>query len=311
MGRSSWDSKNALGELFSQDEISSRERPSAFLLTTGRSLATTPRPPEQTNSKSKLVAEYIASYQRITHGGLFIDGFAGPQSKEHLDAWTARRVLEIQPPRIRRFWLCELDPAGLIQLRRLKDAHHLRPSSRKISVMPGNFNRTVDTILLTGRIRPKTPTFAFLDQRTMECEWATVRKLATFRSRRKIEIMYFLGTGWLHRAMASRRDPKRIAECDRWWGGPTWRGLLGLRHDELVQRVVDRFQDELGYGYVKAYPIHLRESGKKVAFHLIHASDHEQAPVLMTRAYLKICGDIQNTPSDSQGDWVQAFGNAH
>lgn len=60
--------------------MTSRERKSAFLLTTGKALSVTPKAPEQTNSKSKLVAEYISTYQRITQGGLFIDGFSGPQS---------------------------------------------------------------------------------------------------------------------------------------------------------------------------------------------------------------------------------------
>ena len=39
-----------------------------------------------------------------------------------------------------------------------------------------------------------------------------------------------------------------------------------------------------------------------VAFHLIHASDHPQAPVLMTRAYRKVCGEIANSPADNQMD---------
>jgi hypothetical protein len=45
------------------------------------------------------------------------------------------------------------------------------------------------------------------------------------------------------------------------------------------------------YRYVKAYPITLEEDGSKVAFHLIHASDHPDAPHLMDRAYLEVCGD--------------------
>ena len=64
----------------------------------------------------------------------------------------------------------------------------------------------------------------------------------------------------------------------------------------------DRFTKELGYGYVNIYPILLKENGTKVAFHLIHASDHPQAPVLMTRAYRKVCGEIANSPADNQMD---------
>lgn len=300
MGRSSWRRDGVETELFADSEILSKGRESAFLLSTSKSLTSTPKAPDQTASKAKLVSEYISTFQRITGGGLFIDGFAGPQKNEHLDAWTARRVLELPYPRLRRFWLCELDASGLIQLRRLKDAYHLRPAWRKVHVMPGDFNRTVDTILMSGRIKPTTPTFAFLDQRTTECAWSTVRKLATFRSHRKIEILYFLGTSWLHRALMTRRDEDRLNECDRWWGGPGWRRLTGLRQDEIVEEVVERFRGELSYGSVKAYPINMRGGSSKVAFYLLHASDHEQAAPLMTRAFLKVCGDVEGSPADSQ-----------
>ena len=53
------------------------------------------RPPDQTNSKSRLIAEYISMFQLVTRGGLYIDGFAAPQSRPHEEAWTARRVLEL------------------------------------------------------------------------------------------------------------------------------------------------------------------------------------------------------------------------
>ncbi|MFN3973451.1 MAG: hypothetical protein ACK4L4_19205 [Gemmobacter sp.] len=56
--------------------------------------------------------------------------------------------------------------------------------------------------------------------------------------------------------------------------------------------MADRFASELGYRYVKPYPIMLDDGGTKVAFHLIHASDHHDAPKLMDRAYLEVCGDV-------------------
>lgn len=49
-----------------------------------------------------------------------------------------------------------------------------------------------------------------------------------------------------------------------------------------------RIQD-LGYVDVKSWPIYQRESGGcKVMYHMIHATDHEEAPKLMYRAYRKV-----------------------
>ena len=138
------------GNLFGDLAIS-REKKSPFLLeTSGRGLTSAPKPPDQTNSKSKLIAEYISNFQQITKGGLFIDGFAAPQSRGHEDACSAARVLAIQPARLRTFWLCHLEAEGIAQLKRLKAQHHLKPRWRRVFVMEGDFNQSVDFILASG-----------------------------------------------------------------------------------------------------------------------------------------------------------------
>lgn len=248
-------------------------------------------PPDQTNSKSKLIASYLSKFQLITKGGLYIDGFAAPQSRDHEESWTARRVLEINPPRLRTFWLCDLEPRGLLQLRRLKDRHHGNPPSRRVFVMEGDFNKVVKGILKNDRLTRNAAIFALLDQRNTECHWATVKALAARAGRTKIELLYFLGTSWIHRSLATSERPERIAGIDLWWGGPGWRALLSLSQAQIVKLVADRFAQELRYAHVKAYPIMLDDEGSKAAFHLIHASDHPDAPRLMDRAYLDVVGD--------------------
>lgn len=102
--------------------------------------------PHQTQAKSKLIAEYLRNFTHVTRGGLYIDGFAAPQSRKHEDAWTARRVLETEPKRIRGAFLCDLDPAGIAQLRDLKAKHHRShdrggyPSGKETSI--GRFTRS-------------------------------------------------------------------------------------------------------------------------------------------------------------------------
>jgi len=256
--------------------------------------------PDQTNSKSRLIADYISKFQLVTKGGLYIDGFSAPQSRSHEDAWTARRVLEIDPPRLRTFWLCDIDPDGITQLKELKKQHHRNPQSRRVFVHEGDFNITVKQILKSPRFTRKAAIFALLDQRNTECHWATVQALAAREGRTKIELLYFLGTSWLHRSLTQSTRPERLLEIDRWWGGPNWRSLIELTQIATAKVMADRFGTELGYSFVNVYPIQQRVEEKKVAFYLIHASDHPDAPKLMSRSYRQIMGDIPGTPGDTQ-----------
>ena len=180
-------------------------------------------PPHQTSFKSKLIAAYLRRFLMVTQGGVYIDGFAAPQSRQHPEAWTARRVLEIYELRFRVCWLCDIDPLGLVQLRDLAAKHHQGRGGRRVFVMPGDFNDTIKIILKSPRISQRTAVFALLDQRMAECHWKTVQAIAAREGRHKIEVMYFIGTSWLHRSINAASTDRRLDELDRWWGG-AWLG---------------------------------------------------------------------------------------
>lgn len=258
------------------------------------------RPPNQTDSKAKLIAEYLSNFQRVTKGGLYIDGFAAPQKRDREDAWTARRVLEIEPKRIRCFWLCDLDPKGALQLQKLRDKHHNPKGQRRVNVINEDFNKAVKRILRSDRLTRAAAIFALLDQRTAECHWATVRALAARKGKHLIEQLYFFPSSWIHRSLRSSSTPARLKELDQWWGSPGWRELVELSQDEMARATAQRFIDELGYPFVNFHPIYQYKDGGKVAFHLIHASSHPEAPKLMSRAYLKVIGDMAGTTADTQ-----------
>lgn len=293
MGRSTKGkgSLDAQSEMFAANDMGREPAQASFELGGRMPAGGMPPPPSQSNSKSKLIASYIAKFQLVTKGGLYIDGFAGPQSRDHEESWTARRVLEHRPARLRTFWLCEIETRGLLQLRRLRSQHHGNPRSRRVIVVEGDFNRTVKDILRSDRLTRKAAIFALLDQRNTECHWATVQALAARAGRTKIELLYFVGTSWLHRSLGSSTREQRLAEIERWWGDQGWVRLRGLSQDLVAKEVANRFATELGYKFVKACPITLEERGQKDAFYLIHASDHPEAPKLMDRAYLEVCGD--------------------
>ena len=60
-----------------------------------------------------------------------------------------------------------------------------------------------------------------------------------------------------------------------------------------------RFSTELGYKYVMAWPIY-RGEGRRLMFHLIHASDHPRAMLLMRDAYRDEIGARLGTAADGQ-----------
>ena len=244
--------------------------------------------PLWTRNKARLIQEYVRLFTYVTKHGAYIDGFAAPQRRSHSDLCSARLVLEAEPKRIRDFWLCDIDPGGVALLTDMKAANETK--GRQIHIVPGDFNANIDGILASGRIKEKMATFALLDQRTFECEWSTVRKIATHKTNMKIEIFYFLATGWMERAMAATRTPEGIAVAERWWGGPDWRHLRSLHGLERAFLFAKRFSEELGYRYVHPYPIHDAHHGGRTMYHMIHATDHPEASPLMLRAYRKTSG---------------------
>lgn len=229
----------------------------------------------------------------ITHHGAYIDGFAGPQARDHTDleaakaACAAKLVLESLPLRLRHFWLCDAEKTGVDMLQEIRLASP-EMAGRTIDVMHGDFNAMVDRILESGVITDTMATFCLLDQRTFECEWATLQKLAAHKQNgRKIELFYFLGSGWLDRAFGG--TTKNTDKIERWWGRDDWRTLIDMSRHGRAEAFGCRFAEELGYEHVQSWPIY-KNGGQEgnVMYHMIHCSDHERAPQLMNDAYRKI-----------------------
>lgn len=242
--------------------------------------------PVWSRNKARLVAEYLRLFLMVTKNGTYIDGFAGPQADD--DCWSARRVLEVQPQWLGQFHLCDKQPGAVARLLELRAAH----PDRDVQVHgPDDFNLIVDDILSV--IPRNKATFCLLDQRTFECQWETVVKLARFKSESpyKIELFYFLANFWLDRALVATRTKGGREAVTRWWGSPAWELLRGQHHYERAQLLARRFREELHYRFAVPYELYDREGGAIVMFYMIHATDHPGAPDLMARAYRSAVGD--------------------
>jgi three-Cys-motif partner protein len=257
-----------------------------------------PTVPVWTENKSRLVERYLFFFVLVTHCGTYIDGFAGPQDPEHEEMWSAKLVLESRPRWLQRFFLFEKDPHQLARLERLIANQPARDKSknepkRETIVFPGDSNVGIRALLQRGDVNRNQGAFALLDQRTFECEWATLLALAGYNTKLKIELFYFLPNGWLDRALAAQKEE---TVPTAWWGRDDWKTLRGVKHFERGQIFVKRIREELGYRSVKAWPIYDRKGGSNVMYYMIHATDHPVAPHLMARAYGKAVSPVVDSP---------------
>jgi three-Cys-motif partner protein len=246
--------------------------------------------PIWTENKAKLIERYLYYFVMITKHGTYIDGFAGPQNYDQLDGWAARLVLESEPRWLKNFFLCDSDlkkVEALEQLRANQPSRDMRKKEpkRAISIHSGDFNSVIEDVLKSGAITEKEATFCLLDQRTFECEWTTVERIARHKQRgQKIEIFYFLAVWWFARAFKETKDRSTI---ERWWGRKDWEAAGALSNQDRADELCRRFRGELGYRTATAWPIFERKNGGHIAYYMIHASDHGEAPKLMARAYRK------------------------
>lgn len=258
--------------------------------------------PIWTHHKAHFIQSYLRYFVQITKHGVYIDGFAGPQYQDKPESWTAALVLASEPKWLRRFYLCELKRESLRSLKKLV-AEQPEPLSRSgrrlprnIDVVPGDFNKSIDKILGSAEIAQTEATFCLLDQRTFECSWETLVKLASYKKppNNKIELLYFLGVGWLHRAFSGL---KQNETAKRWWGRDDYNSLHKRNCLEIAQIMQARFTADLGYRFAAAYPIFESDGSNRIMYYMIHASDHPDAPALMVRAHAKA---VRGLPKETQ-----------
>ncbi len=264
--------------------------------------------PVWTDNKAHFIMRYLRYFVFITKHGTYIDGFAGPQEEKMCDTWAARLVLESEPRWMRHFHLCDEKRSQVKLLEQLKAQQLPCQYERNVEIYHGDFNDKLDEILKSGDITEKEATFCLLDQRTFECRWSTIQKLAAFKkSGHKIEIFYFLANGWLERALHAQKDLDVLAA---WWGRDDWTELRAMSRDERRDVLVGRFKREIGYQSVKAWPIYERENGGAVMYYMIHATDHPEAPKMMSRAYRNTVSPLEPIEQLDLGLFPEAKGAA-
>ncbi len=258
------------------------------------------RNPIWTECKAKLIERYLFYFVQITFHGTYIDAFAGPQEPDKPEMWAAKLVIQSIPRWLRNFFLFELKASQVKLIEQMRDSQPPRNKQknepkRKIEIYPGDFNQNITKMLAENPIGDKEATFCLLDQRTFECDWASVGTIATHkRSGNKIELFYFFPEGWINRSIKAKKIDKD-ENLQKWWGNSNWTELIKLQGAVRARYVCDRFKSEFKYKHVNPFAIYeKKDKGGKIMYYMIHASDHDEAPVLMNRAYGKAL-DIKET----------------
>lgn len=249
--------------------------------------------PVWTGNKARLIKRYLQCFTYVTKHGTYLDAFAGPQSASDPDTWAAKLVLEAKPAWLRHFALFELNPKSYQALAAMvKKQSPIR--NRDVQHYQGDTNILLPKFLAENPIKDTEATFCLLDQRTFECDWATVEAVARHKKGgHKIEQFYFLAQAWIDRAFSGlKKDPH--GDLARWWGNEGYKEVVKKPSLERGLLFADRFKKELGYAYAYSFPIYEKAAGGKLMFHMIHASDHPDAPKLMFRAYNQAIAAIDN-----------------
>lgn len=116
-----------------------------------------PDVPVWTAHKANFIQRYLTLFIQITKHGTYIDGFAGPQRSNMENAWSARLALQIRPPLLRHFFLCEQNAKSFQALLKCVAEVPL-PKGRTVQLYEGDFNKKVDEILESKHITEKEAT---------------------------------------------------------------------------------------------------------------------------------------------------------
>jgi three-Cys-motif partner protein len=197
--------------------------------------------------------------------------------------WAAKLVLESQPKWLRHFYLFDKRKRQVERLEALK-AEQPNVKGRTIHVFEGDFNSEIVKLLNDKQISQKEATLCLLDQRTFQCHWETLVRLANYKEKgtHKVELFYFLGFAWLARALSGVRNNRLLQE---WWGRDDWPEVKNMPPEQIKREIVSRFKSEMGYQSAMPFPIFDHKGGGRIMSYMIHATDHPVAPHLMPRAY--------------------------
>jgi three-Cys-motif partner protein len=253
-----------------------------------------------TRNKLEILAGYLPAFNTAAKDRaserLYIDLMAGePTNREKMTGeefdGSARLALSAMPA-FTRLAFCEMDDKA----EALKEDLRSRFPGRRFRVYPGDCNVTVDQVLSDLTPWRWAPTFVFADQQAAEIHWATLVKVAAFKSGpRKAELWILMSPAMIAKGVAGTNASEFAQRVDALYGTSDWRRIQTARdetlisaedyRDEMVNLLRWRLEHELGYQLTARIPMRM-PNGMPI-YDMLFATDHPLGDKIMTHLYRK------------------------
>jgi three-Cys-motif partner protein len=253
-----------------------------------------------TRNKLEILAGYLPAFniaaQKKSPERLYIDLMAGDpvnrdrDTHEEFDG-SARLALQATPA-FTKVALCEKEPGKAEALR--ADLAERFPGDSRYHVYEGDCNVIIDQVLHHLRQWRWAPTFAFVDQQGAEAHWATLEKLAAFRTGVwKTEIWILISPAMITKGVHGTAGDEFMDRVDLLFGTTDWRRIQAARdrgvisaagyRDEMVNLLRWRLQTTLRYAMTERIPMRML-TGMAI-YDMVFATDHWAGQRIMTDLY--------------------------
>ena len=256
-----------------------------------------------TEHKLDMLGDYLQAFTTASKRAgatIYLDLFAGePQNLSRSTGeeiqGSPKRALSTRPP-FSKVVLFELPT----QAAKLESELRAEFPNRDLTVWSGNCNRTIDSALAQLKSLNYAATFAFVDHYAAEIEWATLEKLAAFKSgrRTKVELWMLFAHSMLPRGLASI-TPEGVAafgsRIDAMFGSQDWVPIYQARMNESLDAAgfrrestnLMRWRIEKVLGYGSTHAFEMKNTRGQPLYSMIFATDSEAGNKIMSDIYGK------------------------
>ncbi len=257
-----------------------------------------------TLGKLDILRNYLDAFTTASKSSpvrIYLDMFAGEAQNEEQDTGlkvegSPRIALSIENPPFTHLRFFEL-PNKAYELESVLRADF---PDRDFSVVSGDCNQEVTSVLNKLRHLAQAPTFAFVDPDGMQAEWRTLKALAAFRKspQTKVELFLLCAVPMFTRLLRVNDgtvSPEAEGKIDAMYGCPDWREIYQARlsgrlspsdaRDEYLNLMRWRLETELRYK--RTHPLEIKNVNGSPIYYMIFATDHEAGTRIMSHLFAR------------------------
>jgi three-Cys-motif partner protein len=249
--------------------------------------------------KLEILRNYLRAFTTASRGksseALYLDLFAGSWLNRRRDAEGtfpgSSQIAMTTRPAFTKLAFFEL-PA---KAERLRDTLRTEaPGDHRWSVFGGDCNLEIEGALTNLEKWRVMPSFAFIDPRGLQVDWATIERLAAWKADRawKVEL-WILFPGPAPARVVGLGNEGSAEAIDRVFGSRDWRaiarnkslGRLAPRAERASYVNLYRWRLENELGYAKTHSLELTTRRGTPVYTMVFATDHPAGGRIMSHVY--------------------------